>query len=107
LYESRGLGVILKDLTKLADRAPDTVVGIQKNTLAPYPGNDLIPGNNLVPVFKQKEKDLERDALQLQYMTAAAQPSGTQIKLIAFAEPDRLVHSNWLGRHSTHPMEAG
>ena len=105
LYESRGLGVILQDLTKLADRAPDTVVGIQENTLAPNPGNDLIPGNNLVPVFKQKEKDLERDALQLQHMTATAQPPGTQIKLVAFAEPDRLLHSSWLGSHGPHPME--
>ena len=80
----RGLGVILQDLTKLADRAPDTVVGVQEGALAPNPGNDLIPGNNLVSVFKQKEKDLERDALQLQRMTATAQPSGMQIKLEAF-----------------------
>jgi hypothetical protein len=59
LYEPWCLGVILQDLTKLADRAPDTVVGIQENALAPNPGNDLIPGNNLVPVLKQKENDLE------------------------------------------------
>ncbi len=102
LYESRGLGVILQDLTKLTDRAPDTVVRVQESALAPNPGNDLIPGNNLVPVFKQKEKDLERDALQLQRMTATAQPPGMQIKLEAFAEPDRLLQSCWLGSHGTH-----
>jgi hypothetical protein len=45
------------------DRAPDTVVGIQENTRAPNSGNDLIPSNNLVSVFKQEEKDLERYAL--------------------------------------------
>jgi hypothetical protein len=66
----------------------------------------LIPGNNLVPVFKQKEKDLERDALQLQRMAATTQPPGMQIKLVAFAEPDRLFHSSWLGSHGTHPFEA-
>jgi hypothetical protein len=32
----------------------------------------LIPGNNLIPMFKQQEKDLERDTLKLQYMTATA-----------------------------------
>ena len=56
LYESRGLGVTLQGLTKLTDRAPDTVVGVQESTIAPNPGNDLIPGNNLVSVFKQEEK---------------------------------------------------
>jgi hypothetical protein len=79
LYEPWGLGVILQDLAKLADRAADTVVGIQKDTLAPYPGNDLIPGNNLVPVLKKKEKDLEWDALQFQHMTATTQPPRTQV----------------------------
>src|SRR5277367_5376835 len=51
LYESWGLGVIFQDLTKLADGAADTVVGIQENALTPNPGNNLIPGNNLVPVL--------------------------------------------------------
>ena len=76
LYESRGLGVILQDLTKLADRAPDTVVSVEESALAPHPGNDLIPGNNLVSMFKQEEKDLERDALQLQRMNATVSLRG-------------------------------
>ncbi|XWK55277.1 hypothetical protein RBB74_02930 [Tunturiibacter gelidiferens] len=94
MYEPWGLGVILQDLAKLADRAPDTVVGIQENTLAPNPGDDLIPSNNLVPVFKQQEKDLERDTLKLQHMTTMAKPPRTQINLVALAEPDRLLHSS-------------
>ncbi|XWK75826.1 hypothetical protein RBB82_23235 (plasmid) [Tunturiibacter lichenicola] len=101
LYESRALGVILQRLPKLPDRAPDAVVGIQEDTLAPNPGNDLLPGNDLVPVFKQQEKDLERDTLKLQYMTATAEPPRTQINLVALAEPDRLLHSSWLGSHGT------
>jgi hypothetical protein len=101
LYESWGVGVVLQDLPKLADCSPDTVVGIQENTLTPNPANDLISGNNVVPVLKQKEKDLERDALQLQHMSATAQPPRTQVKLVAFAEADRLLHSSWLGRHGT------
>src|SRR6202011_4312926 len=52
-----------------------------------------------------KEKDLERDVLQFQHMTATAQPPRTQVKLVAFAEPDRLLHSSRLGSHGT-PMEA-
>jgi hypothetical protein len=54
----------------------------------------LIPGNNLVPVFKQQEKDLERDTLKLQHMTATAEPPRTQVNLVALAEPDRLLHSS-------------
>src|SRR5580704_5677654 len=51
-YESRGLGIILQDLTQFADGTPNAVVSIQKNSLAPNPGNDLIPSDNLVPVLK-------------------------------------------------------
>ena len=39
-------------------------------------------------------------------MTATAQPPRTQVKLEAFTEPDRLLHSNWLGSHGT-PHESG
>src|SRR6202041_2276015 len=95
LYEPWGLGVILQDLAKLADRTPDTVVGIQEDTLAPNPGNDLIPGNNLVPVFKQQEKDLERDTLELQHMTATAAPPRPRVTLLVLAAPDPfLPHSD-------------
>jgi hypothetical protein len=54
----------------------------------------LIPGNDLAPVFKQQEKDLEGDTLKLQHMTAAAEPRRTQVNLVALAEPDRLLHSS-------------
>ncbi|NYF49821.1 hypothetical protein [Tunturiibacter gelidoferens] len=54
----------------------------------------MIPSNNLVPVFKQQEKDLERDTLKLQHMTTMAKPPRTQINLVALAEPDRLLHSS-------------
>jgi hypothetical protein len=101
LYESRALGVILQRLPKFPDRAPDTVVGIQEDTLAPDPGNDLIPGNNLVPVFKQQEKDVERDTLKLQPMTATSESARTQVNLVALAEPDRMLHSSWLGSQGT------
>ena len=75
----------------------------RKTPLAPNPGDDFVPGNNLVLVLKQQDKDLQRNALQLQHMIAATQPPGTQVKLIAFAEPDRLLHSDWVGSHGTHP----
>ena len=66
----------------------------------------MIPGNNLVLVLKQKEKNLEGDALQFQHMTATAQPPRTQVKLEAFTEPDRLLYSSWLGSHGT-PHKSG
>ena len=72
LYESWALGVILQRLTKLPDRAPDAVVGIEENTFAPNPRDDFVPGDNPVLVLNQQDKYLQRDALQLQDMTAAA-----------------------------------
>ena len=102
-YESRALGVILQRLPKLADRAPDTVVGIQENTLSPNPGNDFVPGDNLVLVLNEQDKYLQGDTLQLQDVTAAAQPPGTEVKLITIAEPDRLVFFDWGRTHSTPP----
>jgi len=39
--------------------------------------------------------------LQFQHMSSAAQPSETKLKLVVFAEADRLLRSNWLGLHGT------
>jgi hypothetical protein len=58
-------------------------------------------------VFKQEEKNLERDALQLQDMIAAAQSPGTKVKLITFAEPDRLRHLDWGESHDAPPLPGG
>ena len=44
LYESWGLGVILQRLTKLADRTPDAVVGIEENILGPKSARRFGPG---------------------------------------------------------------
>jgi hypothetical protein len=57
LYESRGLGIILQDLTQFADGTPDAVVSIQKDSRAPNPRDDLVPSDNLVPVLKEKDKE--------------------------------------------------
>ena len=69
--------------------------------MAPNPRDDLVPGDNLVPVLKEQDKHLQGDALQLQDMIAAAQPPGTKVKLIIFAEPDRLraLGLGWKPRH--------
>jgi hypothetical protein len=40
-------------------------------------------------------------------VTAAAQPPGTEVKLITIAEPDRLAFSDWGGSHSTPPLVGG
>jgi hypothetical protein len=104
LYKSRASGVVLQRLPKLPDGAPDAVVGIQVNTLAPNPGDDSGPGDNLVLVLNKQDKYLQRDTFQLQDVTAAAQPPETEVKLITIAEPDRLVFSAWGGSHSTPPI---
>jgi hypothetical protein len=72
--------------------APRKLLSVSGRT--PWPpslGNDLIPGNNLVPVLGQQEKDLERDTLKPQHMTATAEPPRTQVNLVALAEPERLL----------------
>ena len=58
-------------------------------------------------MLNEQDKDLQRDALQLQDMTAAAQPPGAEVKLIIFAEPDRLLLSDWGGNHGTPPFVGG
>jgi hypothetical protein len=55
-------------------------------------------------VLNEQDKYLQGDTLQLQDMTAAAQPSETEVKLITIAEPDRLVFSDWGGSHRHTPI---
>lgn len=105
LYEARTLGVILQRVTKLPDRAPDAVVSIEENAFTPNPRNDLVPGNNLVLALNQEDKYLQWDALHLQDMSAPTQPPGTKVKLITFAEPDRLLRPDWVGGYGTPPMD--
>jgi hypothetical protein len=58
-------------------------------------------------VLNEQDKYLQGDTLQLQDVTAAAQPPGTEVKLIAIAEPDRLMFFDWGGSHSTPPLVGG
>jgi hypothetical protein len=88
LNESGVLGVILQRLAKLPDRAPDAVVSVEKNTVAPNPRDDFFPGDNLVPPLNEEDQHLQRDALQLHHLLAAAQPPWAEVKLISFAELD-------------------
>jgi hypothetical protein len=58
-------------------------------------------------VLNEQDKYLQGDTLQLQDVTAAAQPPETEVKLITIAEPDRLVFSDWGGSHSRPPWWVG
>ena len=107
LNESRALGVILQRLAQFPDRAPDAVVRVEENTFAPNPRDDFVPGDNLVPALNEQDKHLQRDALQLHHMLAAAQPPWAEVKLITFAEPDRLRLSDWGGSHGILPLVSG
>jgi hypothetical protein len=87
------VGVILQRLPKLPDRSPDAVVCIEKDTLTPNPRDDFVPGDNLVLLLNKQDKNLQRDALQFEDVTAAGQPPGTGSSS-SFAEPDRSLLSD-------------
>jgi hypothetical protein len=83
-------------LADFADCAPDAVIRVEENIIAPDPGHDFVATDDLAPVLQEQNKDFQRDTFQLEDVTAAAQPSGTKIKREVFAEPDRLLHSTRL-----------
>jgi hypothetical protein len=58
-------------------------------------------------VLEEEDKHFERDALQLQHMTAAAQSPETDIEFEVFAKPDCLLKSNRRRRHGTPRKASG
>ena len=64
LYESRCVGVVLQDLTKLADRPPDAVIGVQEGAFAPDLGDNLIPSDNFARALEQQNQDFQWDTFQ-------------------------------------------
>jgi hypothetical protein len=99
LNEPRHVGVILQDLPELADCAPDAVVGVEEDTLAPDLSDNFVSSDDLTLVLEQQYQDLQRDTFQFQPMTVAAQAVGSDVKLKVFAEPDRFLHSDRLKGH--------
>src|SRR5450631_2612001 len=99
LNETWATGVIFQRLTKLPDRAPDAVVGIEENTFAPDPRDDFVAGNDLVFVLNEQSEDLQGYALEPDDMPSAAQTPRTNVELVIFAEPDRLFDLSGIGGH--------
>src|SRR5713101_4089338 len=73
LYETWSFGVVLEDLTDLANRAIDAVVRIKEDALAPDPIDDLVPGDELAPLLHQQEQKLHRDAFELEHTSRETQ----------------------------------
>src|SRR5262249_32628581 len=99
LDKLRLFGIVLQDLANLADGAPDAVIGVEENSVTPNFSDNLLAGNNLAPVLKQKNQDLQRNTFQFEHMTVTAQPTGMDVKLELLAEPDWLLHFDWIGSH--------
>ena len=70
-------------------------------------GDDFVAGENFILMFNEQDKDFQRDALELQDVTPAAQPPGTEVKFIIVGESDRLLLSDWGGSHGTPPFVGG
>jgi len=88
----RLLGIVVQDLTYLADRAINAVIGIKKNALAPDFLNDLFPCGELASLLNQEEQNLRRDALQPEHTPAAAQFVSLEVEFEILTEPDRVVN---------------
>src|SRR5262250_402942 len=62
LHKARLLGVVVEDLADFPDGPVDTVVGIEKNVLAPHPFGDLIAADNLTSLLNEEEQNFQGDA---------------------------------------------
>ena len=99
LYEARLFGIIPQDLADLADGAIDAVVGVKRDPGAPNALNDLLAGNDFVPLLDKEEQKLHGDALQFEHTTAAAHLVRTLVELKILAKPDCLLDKKWHRRH--------
>jgi hypothetical protein len=89
LYIPRAIGIVFQHLPDLSDRPVNAVVGIEKNSLAPNPLDDLVACNQFAILLHQKEQDFRRNALQFQDAPRAAEFLRTRIKLEIVSESDR------------------
>lgn len=87
----------MKHLPDLTDSAIDTVVRIKKDALAPNSLNNFFAAYDLRALLNEQQKDLHRDALQLERTPVAGKLVGLKIDLEIVPELDRRLDSDGFG----------
>ena len=64
--------IITKDEAQLVNCCVNAVIGILESVLAPKPAINHVPADKLSVTLEQQDKQLHRDALELERVTGAA-----------------------------------
>jgi hypothetical protein len=79
--ESRVIRILLQGGADFADGSVDAVIGVHKNILAPNALKDLVPGDELSPLFRKKEKQFQGDSFEADNAARAAQLKSAEVEL--------------------------
>lgn len=85
------LRIILKNLTDLADRSVDAVVGVQENVFAPNLLDDLIPRDKLPSMLDEKNQEFHGRGFEFEYSPGPAQLIRAEIKLEVLPKLETVV----------------
>lgn len=106
LNEARLFAAVAEGLADFTDSTVDTVVGVEMYVRSPDSFDDLVARDELPGVFGKKEKQLQRDAFQLDRASCPTEFIRSGIKLEVVTKSD-----GWLayGRpgHYVHPRREG
>jgi hypothetical protein len=83
-YESWGLRVVLQRLPNFPYRGVNAGVAIEERPFSPDSLQDLFACNQLIGLFGEQEEQIERSALQVNDLAAAAEFAGTAVELEIF-----------------------
>ena len=72
LNEARVPRIVTKDEAQLVNCCVNAVIGILESVLAPKPAINHVPADKLSVTLEQQDKQLHRDALELERVTGAA-----------------------------------
>ena len=106
LYEARLFAAVAEGLADLTNSAVDTVVGVEVDVRSPDSFDDLVARDELPGVFGKKEKQLQRNALQLDWPSRATEFVGSGIKLEVVTKSDGWLAYGLPG-HYVHPRREG
>jgi hypothetical protein len=80
--------IVLQDLTDLADRSVDAVIGVEERALPPHALDDLLPRHQLPAMLHEEQEDVHGDALQPERLAGAPEQVRCRIEFEAVAKPN-------------------
>jgi hypothetical protein len=84
LNEAGLFAIVAEGLADFADSSIDTVVGVEVDIWSPDSFDDLVAGDELPGILGEKEKELQRNAFQLEWMASATEfvRSGIELEVV-------------------------